>query len=112
MALRRHVGFMFNGALYLIFGVASGRFRRELFPISPSGVLHDTASALTGHLSHDDLSMYNLCESALSRGECERCAGQGCDLGHRWFPCSGFTFRRRTAREASTATLCYRANSS
>ena len=32
---------MLNGALYLIFGLASGRFRRKLFPISPSGVLHE-----------------------------------------------------------------------
>jgi thiosulfate reductase cytochrome b subunit len=50
---------MLNGALYLIFGFASGRFRRKLFPISPTGVLNDTVSALTGHLSHDDLSIYN-----------------------------------------------------
>jgi thiosulfate reductase cytochrome b subunit len=52
---------MLNGALYLIFGLAAGRFRRKLFPISPAGVLHDTASALAGHLSHDDLRCTTRC---------------------------------------------------
>jgi thiosulfate reductase cytochrome b subunit len=59
---------MLNGALYLIFGLAAGRFRRKLFPISPAGVLHDTASALAGHLSHDDLSMYNQVQRLLYVG--------------------------------------------
>jgi thiosulfate reductase cytochrome b subunit len=59
---------MLNGILYLTFGLASGRFRRKLFPISPTGVLHDTASALTGHLSHDDLSMYNQVQRLLYLG--------------------------------------------
>jgi thiosulfate reductase cytochrome b subunit len=59
---------MLNGALYLIFGLASGRFRRKLFPISPSGVLHDTTSALTGHLSHDDLAVYNQVQRLLYLG--------------------------------------------
>jgi thiosulfate reductase cytochrome b subunit len=59
---------MLNGILYLTFGLASGRFRRKLFPISPTGVLHDTASALTGHLAHDDLSMYNQVQRLLYLG--------------------------------------------
>jgi thiosulfate reductase cytochrome b subunit len=59
---------MVNGALYLIFSLASGRFRRKLFPISPIGVLHDSATALTGHLSHDDLSMYNQVQRLLYLG--------------------------------------------
>lgn len=59
---------MLNGALYLIFGVATGRFRRKLFPISPVGVLHDTTSALTGHLSHEDLAVYNQVQRLLYLG--------------------------------------------
>ena len=39
-----------------------------MFPISPSGVLHDAASALTGHLSHDDPSMYNQVQRFLYLG--------------------------------------------
>jgi thiosulfate reductase cytochrome b subunit len=59
---------MLNGLLYLIFGLASGRFRRKLLPISPTGVLHDTASALTGHLTHEDLSAYNQVQRLLYVG--------------------------------------------
>jgi thiosulfate reductase cytochrome b subunit len=59
---------MLNGLLYLIFGLASGRFRRKLFPISPSGVLHDTASALKGSLSHEDLAIYNQVQRLLYLG--------------------------------------------
>src|ERR1700744_3388102 len=59
---------MLNGALYLIFGLATGRFRRKLFPISPGGVLTDTKSALTGHLSHEDLAVYNQVQRLLYLG--------------------------------------------
>ena len=59
---------MLNGALYLIFGLATGRFRRKLFPITPGGVLHDATSALTGHLSHEDLAVYNQVQRLLYLG--------------------------------------------
>ena len=59
---------MLNGALYLIFGLATGRFRQKLFPITPSGVIHDTTSALTGHLSHEDLAVYNQVQRLLYLG--------------------------------------------
>src|SRR6202000_1235003 len=59
---------MINGALYLIFGLATGRFRRKLFPINPGGVLRDTTSALTGHLSHEDLAVYNQVQRLLYLG--------------------------------------------
>jgi thiosulfate reductase cytochrome b subunit len=51
--------FALNGLVYLIYGIASGHFRRKLLPISPRTVLHDVGQALRGHLAHDDLSVYN-----------------------------------------------------
>jgi Ni,Fe-hydrogenase I cytochrome b subunit len=54
-----------NGLVYLVLGLATGRFRRKLWPITPSGVAADTKAALTGKLSHDDLSMYNQVQKLL-----------------------------------------------
>jgi len=51
--------FALNGLVYLVYGIASGHFRRKLLPISPRAVLHDVGQALRGHLAHDDLSVYN-----------------------------------------------------
>jgi thiosulfate reductase cytochrome b subunit len=48
-----------NGLLYLVLGIATGRFRRKLVPIRPAEVLADVGKALTGKLSHHDLSVYN-----------------------------------------------------
>ncbi len=48
-----------NGLIYFTLGIVTGRFRRKLLPISAHGVARDTAAALTGRLSHDDLSTYN-----------------------------------------------------
>ncbi len=48
-----------NGLLYLLINLFSGRLRRQFFPIVPRAVLHDLGAALTGKLSHDDLSHYN-----------------------------------------------------
>jgi thiosulfate reductase cytochrome b subunit len=48
-----------NGLVYLIYGIASGHFRRKLLPISPRAVLHDVREALRGRLAHEDLSVYN-----------------------------------------------------
>jgi thiosulfate reductase cytochrome b subunit len=50
---------MVNGLVYLTLGFVTGRFRKKLLPITPSGVVADTRAALTGRLSHDDLSKYN-----------------------------------------------------
>src|SRR5262245_54903860 len=57
-----------NGLVYVILGFATGRFRRKLIPISPSGVIADTRAALTGKLSHDDLSEYNSVQKLLYAG--------------------------------------------
>jgi thiosulfate reductase cytochrome b subunit len=57
-----------NGLCYLALGFATGRFRKKLLPISATGVLHDTRAALTGKLSHDDLSTYNQVQRLLYAG--------------------------------------------
>jgi thiosulfate reductase cytochrome b subunit len=59
---------MVNGLVYLTLGFATGRFARKLLPITPSGVLADTKAALTGKLSHDDLSKYNYVQKLLYAG--------------------------------------------
>jgi thiosulfate reductase cytochrome b subunit len=57
-----------NGLIYLALGFATGRFRKKLLPITPSGVIADTRAALTGKLSHDDLSKYNYVQKLLYAG--------------------------------------------
>ena len=51
--------FAINGLVYLVYGIASGHFRRKLLPITPRAVLHDIREALRGKLAHADLSVYN-----------------------------------------------------
>lgn len=50
---------VFNGLVYLIINVASGRLARRFFPVSPKGVVRDLWAALRGRLGHADLSYYN-----------------------------------------------------
>jgi len=57
-----------NGLVYLILGIATGRFRRKLLPISPAAVIADAKAALTFKLSHDDLTHYNAVQKALYAG--------------------------------------------
>jgi len=59
---------MINGLAYLITGIATGRFRRKLLPITPGGVLSDVKAALTFKLAHDDLSTYNYVQRLLYAG--------------------------------------------
>jgi len=59
---------MLNGLVYLVLGVATGRFRKKLLPLSARGVLGDTKAALTGKLSHGDLSTYNQVQKLLYGG--------------------------------------------
>jgi thiosulfate reductase cytochrome b subunit len=59
---------MVNGLVYLALGFATGRFRRKLLPITPAGVISDTRAALTGKLSHDDLTKYNYVQKLLYAG--------------------------------------------
>jgi thiosulfate reductase cytochrome b subunit len=57
-----------NGIVYVALGLATGRFRRKLLPIRPADVVHDLGAALTGKLSHDDLSVYNAVQRLLYAG--------------------------------------------
>ena len=57
-----------NGLIYLALGLATGRFRKKLLPITPSGVIADTKAALTGKLSHEDLTTYNYVQKLLYAG--------------------------------------------
>ena len=59
---------MVNGLVYLAMGIASGRFRTKLFPITPRGVITDLRAALTFKLSHADLTMYNYVQRLLYAG--------------------------------------------
>jgi thiosulfate reductase cytochrome b subunit len=53
-----------NGLVYVVYGIASGHFRRKLLPISPRAVFHDVGQALRGHLAHEDLAVYNAAQRA------------------------------------------------
>lgn len=57
-----------NGLVYVTLGIATGRFRRKFLPIYPSDVVHDIGAALTGKLSHDDISVYNAVQKLLYVG--------------------------------------------
>lgn len=59
---------MVNGLVYLTLGLVTGRFRKKLLPLSASGVAADAKAALTGHLSHADLSVYNQVQKLLYAG--------------------------------------------
>src|SRR2546421_80532 len=57
-----------NGLVYVALGVVTGRFRRKLVPIRPGEVLADAKAALTGKLTHEDLSVYNAVQKLLYLG--------------------------------------------
>src|SRR5882724_13703575 len=57
-----------NGLIYVVLGLATGRFRRKLIPIRAGEVLADAKAALTGTLAHDDLAVYNAVQKLLYLG--------------------------------------------
>jgi thiosulfate reductase cytochrome b subunit len=57
-----------NGIVYVTLGIATGRFRRKLYPISPREVFVDAKAALTFKLAHDDLTHYNAVQKTLYVG--------------------------------------------
>jgi thiosulfate reductase cytochrome b subunit len=57
-----------NGLIYLVLGLATGRFRRRLTPLRPGDVLADARAALAGKLAHDDLAVYNAIQKLLYLG--------------------------------------------
>jgi thiosulfate reductase cytochrome b subunit len=48
-----------NGCLYIVYGAASGRFRRKLLPLTGGALQDDLRAALRLRLAHPDLSVYN-----------------------------------------------------
>ncbi len=57
-----------NGIVYLLVGLITGHFRRKLLPLTPGGVICDLKAALTGRLSHNDLTKYNQVQKLLYAG--------------------------------------------
>jgi thiosulfate reductase cytochrome b subunit len=57
-----------NGLIYVGLGILTGRFRRKLLPIRATDVVRDLRAALTGKLSHADLSVYNGVQRLLYAG--------------------------------------------
>ena len=60
--------FILNGLAYLAYGIATGRFRRKLLPISVRDLLATVGDALRLRLSHDDLTHYNAVQKILYLG--------------------------------------------
>ncbi len=60
--------FVLNGLAYIAYGIASGRFRRKLFPISVREILSTVGDALRFKLAHDDLTHYNAVQKILYLG--------------------------------------------
>ncbi|HEY4940701.1 MAG TPA: cytochrome b/b6 domain-containing protein [Rhizomicrobium sp.] len=56
-----------DGIAYLLYGFASGHFRRDLFPPSPRAVIDNMVAALTGRLGHS-LGHYNAVQRLLYAG--------------------------------------------
>ena len=59
---------VFNGLIYLAYGLASGHLWRRMFPIAPGAIIRDVFNALRGRLAHDDLSIYNAAQKAAYLG--------------------------------------------
>jgi thiosulfate reductase cytochrome b subunit len=59
---------MINGLCYLVYGLATGRFRRKLLPVWPSEVIATVRDALRFKLGHDDITHYNAVQKLLYIG--------------------------------------------
>jgi thiosulfate reductase cytochrome b subunit len=60
--------FVLNGLAYLSYGIATGRFRQKLLPISLREFLATVSDALRFRLRHDDLTHYNAVQKILYLG--------------------------------------------
>jgi len=60
--------FVINGLVYLTYGIATGRFRQKLFPLSAREILATVGDALRFRLAHDDLTHYNAVQKLLYLG--------------------------------------------
>lgn len=56
---------MLNGLAYLIYGFASGRFRKMLLPIRIHDIIHTVRETLRFKFAHDDLTTYNAVQKML-----------------------------------------------
>jgi thiosulfate reductase cytochrome b subunit len=54
-----------NGLAYLIYGVATGRFRDRLFPIKVRDVVQTVKETLHFHIAHEDITQYNAVQKLL-----------------------------------------------
>jgi thiosulfate reductase cytochrome b subunit len=57
-----------NGLAYVFYGIATGRFRSKLFPISLRELITTMCDAFSFRLSHDDLTHYNAVQKVLYVG--------------------------------------------
>jgi thiosulfate reductase cytochrome b subunit len=57
-----------NGLAYVIYGFATGRFRRMLLPIRTRDLVANIRAALRLHLAHDDPTQYNTIQRILYIG--------------------------------------------
>jgi thiosulfate reductase cytochrome b subunit len=60
--------FVLNGIAYLSYGIATGRFRQKLFPITLGELLATVNDALHFRLAHEDLTVYNAVQKILYLG--------------------------------------------
>ena len=60
--------FVLNGIAYLGYGIATGRFRQKLFPITLRELFVTIGDALRFRLTHDDLTVYNAVQKILYLG--------------------------------------------
>ena len=64
-----HFAFMWvlaiNGLAYLVYGIATGRFRQRLLPIRVGDVIETVRETLRFHLAHEDLTVYNAVQKIL-----------------------------------------------
>jgi thiosulfate reductase cytochrome b subunit len=60
--------FVLNGLAYLSYGIASGRFRRKLLPVSLREIFATVRDTLRFKLAHDDLTHYNAVQKILYLG--------------------------------------------
>ncbi|WP_237481452.1 cytochrome b/b6 domain-containing protein [Lichenibacterium dinghuense] len=56
---------MINGAVYLVYGFATGRFRERLLPIRPAEIVETVRDTLRLHIAHEDLTVYNAVQKLL-----------------------------------------------
>jgi thiosulfate reductase cytochrome b subunit len=54
----------FNGMVYLLCNVGTGRLARRFLPLSPRAFVDDVRAALRGRLAHDDPHRYNAVQRA------------------------------------------------